>query len=50
MTEAAAQLGVGFVIALSAVLLPGPLLAFIILKSSLGKARAGPLVATGISS
>jgi threonine/homoserine/homoserine lactone efflux protein len=47
MMEAIAQLGVGFVIALSGVLLPGPLLAFIILKSSAEGAKTGPLVAAG---
>ena len=33
MIEAIAQLPVGFVIALSGVLIPGPLLAFIVLKT-----------------
>ena len=47
MIEAISQLPIGFLIALSGVLLPGPMLAFIVTKTLSGDARTGPLAAMG---
>ncbi|HJX23432.1 MAG TPA: LysE family transporter [Candidatus Bathyarchaeia archaeon] len=41
------QLGIGFIVALSGVLIPGPLLVFVISKSISQGAKAGPLATIG---
>jgi threonine/homoserine/homoserine lactone efflux protein len=47
MLEAAIQLPIGFIVALSGTLIPGPLLAFIIAKTPSSGARTGTLAAGG---
>lgn len=47
MIEAISQLPIGFLIALSGALLPGPMLAFVVTKTLSGGAHTGPLAATG---
>lgn len=47
MIEAISQLSIGFLIALSGALLPGPMLAFIAAKTLSGGARTGPLAVMG---
>jgi threonine/homoserine/homoserine lactone efflux protein len=47
MMEAAAQFPIGFVVALSGVLIPGPLLAYVTMKTMSGDARTGTFAAVG---
>jgi threonine/homoserine/homoserine lactone efflux protein len=47
MFEALLQFPIGFFIALSGALIPGPLLAYTVAKSSISGARTGPLAVSG---
>ncbi|MDI6820078.1 MAG: LysE family transporter [Candidatus Hodarchaeaceae archaeon] len=47
MIETIAQFPIGFIVALSGVLLPGPLLAFVVVKTISGGARIGTSAAVG---
>jgi threonine/homoserine/homoserine lactone efflux protein len=47
MLETIAQLGIGFVVALSGALIPGPMLAFVVAKSASFGERAGFFAAVG---
>jgi len=47
MIEAVAQFPIGFVVALSGVLIPGPLLAYVTMKTLSGDARTGTFAAVG---
>lgn len=47
MLEAVAQFPIGFVVALSGALIPGPMLAFIIMKTFSYGARTGPFAVAG---
>lgn len=47
MLEAVLQLPVGFVVALSGVLIPGPMLAFIVARTPSSGSKTGTLVAGG---
>jgi threonine/homoserine/homoserine lactone efflux protein len=47
MIDAIAQFGIGFVIALSGIMIPGPLLAYVLLKTPSSGTKTGPRVVLG---